>query len=210
MKSDYYIKYKNIIPKHFFEKKNIKILEFGVENGHTTSLFLEMCENNTGSVFSVDCKNYSDLFNSSNWIFIESRDDNYKFIEDKIKNNYFDIICLDTIHTKKHVKKILNYYFKYLNIGGIFLIDGISHIPYLKMNYRDNFYSEINNKEIFDYLLSLKNNIQNNISLDFSFEGSGAARIKKKENTKLIEKKIISRSKTLKNYIRKFFLYFSN
>ena len=210
MKSDYYIKYKNIIPKHFFEKKNIKILEFGVENGHTTSLFLEICENNSGYVFSVDCENYSNLFNNYNWLFIESRDDNFKFIEEKIEKNFFDIICLDTIHTKKHVKKILKYYFKYLKIGGIFLIDGISHIPYLKMNYRDNFYSEINNKEIFDYLLSLKNNINNNISLDFSFEGSGVARIEKKKDINLVEKKIISRRKTSKSYLRKIYLYFSN
>ena len=209
MKSDYYIKYKNIIPKHFFEKKNINILEFGVENGNTTSLFLEICEKNSGSVISVDHKDFSNLFNSSNWIFIESRDDNYKQIEDQIKNNSFDIICLDTIHTKEHVKKILEYYYKYLKVDGIFLIDGISHIPYLKMNYRDNFHSEINNKEIFDYLLELKNNLNNNIILDFSFQGSGVARLTKKENLALIEKKLVSREKTLKNYIRKIFLYFS-
>jgi len=209
MKSDYYIKYKSIIPKHFFEKKNINILEFGVENGNTTSLFLEICEKNSGFVISVDHKDCSNLFNSSNWIFIESRDDNYKQIEDQIKNNSFDIICLDTIHTKKHVKKILEYYYKYLKVDGIFLIDGISHIPYLKMNYRDNFHSEINNKEIFDYLLELKNNLNNNIILDFSFQGSGVARLTKKENLALIEKKLVSREKTLKNYIRKIFLYYS-
>ena len=209
MKSDYYIKYKNIIPKHFFEKKNINILEFGVENGNTTSLFLEICEKNSGSVISVDHKDFSNLFNSANWIFIESKDDNYKQIEDQIKNNSFDIICLDTIHTKEHVKKILEYYYKYLKVDGIFLIDGISHIPYLKMNYRDNFHSEINNKEIFDYLLELKNNLNNNIILDFSFQGSGVARLTKKENLALIEKKLVSREKTLKNYIRKIFSYFS-
>ena len=208
MKSDYYIKYKNIVPKHFFKKENINILEFGVENGNTTSLFLEMCEKNSGSVISVDCKNYSNLFNSSNWIFIESRDDNHKKIEDQIKNNSFDIICLDTIHTKKHVKKILEYYYKYLKVDGIFLIDGISHIPYLKMNYRDNFHSEINNKEIFDYLLELKNKIKNNISLDFSFQGSGVAKLTKKENVILTEKKLVSRVKTLKNFLRKIYLYF--
>ena len=74
-----------------------------------------------------------------------------------------------------------------LKVDGIFLIDGISHIPYLKMNYRDNFHSEINNKEIFDYLLELKNNLNNNIILDFSFQGSGVARLTKKENLKTHE-----------------------
>ena len=103
MKSNYYIKYKNIIPKHFFEKKNINILEFGVETGQTTSLFLEMCKNNKGVVFSVDCKNYSELFKYPNWKFINSRDDDFEQIVMKIKDFKFDIICLDTIHTKKHI-----------------------------------------------------------------------------------------------------------
>jgi len=209
MKSNYYIKYKNIIPKHFFEKKNINILEFGVETGQTTSLFLEMCENNKGVVFSVDCKNYSELFKYPNWKFINSRDDDFEQIVMKIKDFKFDIICLDTIHTKKHIKKILEFYYNYLNVGGIFIIDGICHLPYLKKNYRDNFYSEINNKEIFNYLLSLKNNLENKILLDVSFEGSGVARITKLEHSNLKEKKIASRILTLKNFIRTFYLYFS-
>tara|TARA_B100000674_G_C37928016_1_gene956548 strand:+ start:331 stop:963 length:633 start_codon:yes stop_codon:yes gene_type:complete len=208
MKSNYYNKYKNIIPKHFFEKENIKILEFGVETGQTTSLFLEICETNKGSVFSVDCENYSKLFESPNWTFINLRDDNFAEIETIIKNITFDIICLDTIHTKKHIKKILEFYFKYLKVGGIFIVDGISHLPYIKNNYRDNFYSEINNKEIFDFLLSLKNNSENKILLDVSFEGSGVARITKLENLNLKQKKLISRIFTLKNFLRKFYLYF--
>jgi len=208
MKSNYYNKYKNIIPKHFFGKKNIKILEFGVETGQTTSLFIEICKKNEGSVISIDCKDYSKLFDSPNWKFINLRDDNFKEVEMIIKNIKFDIICLDTIHTKKHVKIILEHYFKFLKIGGIFLIDGVSSLPYLKSNYRDNFFSEVNNKETFEYLICLKNNTKNEIDLDFSFEGSGVARIKKDKDCILKEQKLKSRSNSLKNLLRKIFLYF--
>ncbi len=208
MKSDYYHKYKNIIPKKFFVKKKINILEFGVEKGNTTSLFIELAEHNNGLIFSVDNIDYSKLYKNSKWHFINCRDDNFIKIKKIIGKKKFDIICLDTVHTKAHIKKILEYYFKYLNIGGIFLIDGICSLPYLKYNYRDNFYSEINNNETFNYLVSLKNNLNNKIDLDFSFEGSGVARIKKNRDCKLKEKKVLSRSKSFKNYIRKIYLYF--
>ena len=81
-------------------------------------------------------------------------------------------------------------YFSFLKIGGIFLIDGTSDLPYLKFNYRDNFFSEINNNETFKYLVSLKNNLNNDIDLDFSFDGSGIARIKKNKDCILKEKNL--------------------
>lgn len=203
MKSDYFNKFKSIIPQHFFEKKNINILEFGTEKGNTTSLFIEMCENNNGFVYSVDTVDYSSLFNNSKWKFINCRDDDFELVTQNIGKKTFDIICLDTIHTMDHVKKILLYYYKLLNINGIFLIDGISHLPYLKSNYRDNFYSEINNNEIFDFLINLKNNHDNSIDLDFTFQGSGVARITKFKDVSLLEKKTISRKKSFKNILRK-------
>ena len=144
MKSNYYYKYKNIIPYEFFNKENINILEFGVEKGNTTSLFIDISEKNNGRTISVDVIDYSYLFKSNNWKFIKSRDDDFKYLNTFISNKSFDIICLDTIHTKKHVKIILENYFSFLKIGGIFLIDGTSDLPYLKFNYRDNFIILVN------------------------------------------------------------------
>ena len=203
MKTDYYFKFKNMVPDDFYKKKDINILEFGVGEGNTTSLFLELCERLNGSLISVDIKDCTKLFEKKNWNFIHSEDLNITKIKNYIENKLFDLICLDTIHTKNHIQKMIDIYYKFLKVGGIFLIDGVSHIPYLKNNYRDNFYSEINNQEIFNYLLGLLNNEQNEIQLDFSFQGSGVARIIKNKDVLLKEKKIISRKKTLKNYIRK-------
>lgn len=208
MESNYYYKYKNIIPHEFSNKENINILEFGVEKGNTTKLFIDLADKNNGSAISVDVIDCSHLFKNKNWKFVKSRDDNFEFINTFLTKKNFDIICLDTIHTKKHVKIILEYYFKFLKIGGIFLIDGISSLPYLKSNYRDNFFSEINNNEIFEYLIGLKNNTKNEIDLDFSFEGSGVARIRKNKDCMLKEQKLKSRSKSIKNFLRKIFLYF--
>ena len=76
----------------------------------------------------------------------------------------------------------------------------------MKNSYRNNFFSEINNKEIFNFILKLINNEKNQIEINLSFVGSGVARIAKFKNVKLEEKKIISRIFSLKNIIRKLFI----
>ena len=68
----------NFIYKAVKNIKNIKILEFGVKAGISTSLFLKLCEENEGYLVSVDIDDYSNLFSNKNWHFIHSRDDNFE------------------------------------------------------------------------------------------------------------------------------------
>ena len=106
----------DLIIKDKLEKskiKNIKILEFGVDKGISTALFLDYCNKRSGKLYSVDSINYSHHFDEKNWRFIHGRDDDYMLIK---KNVDFpvDIIFLDTEHTAKHVEKIFYYYYKFL------------------------------------------------------------------------------------------------
>ena len=91
-----------------------------------------MCEEKNGFLYSVDVVDYSHHFKSKNWKFIHCQDDNYNLIE-KVIPEKFDIIYLDTIHTAYHVEKILYHYFDKLKVGGVFLIDDTSSLPYLKI-----------------------------------------------------------------------------
>ena len=126
--------------------KKLKILEFGVNKGYSTSLFLKFCQQTKSKLISVDTIDYSKLFNDKNWKFIKCRDDEFAKIN-KIVKWPVDIIFLDTEHTAKHVEKILNLYFNKLKVGGLFIIDDISWLPYVKNAYRDNEWIENNNKE---------------------------------------------------------------
>ena len=93
--------------------KNIKeptIIEFGVKEGRSTKIFLEMCKNNDGKLFSIDTDDYSSLFTNPKWNFIQSRDDNFSYLENKLPKK-FDIIYLDSTHEAEHVEKIFYYYF---------------------------------------------------------------------------------------------------
>ena len=110
---------------------NIKILEFGVREGVSTKLFVNLAEKNNGMVFSVDINDYSSLINSNKWKFIHSRDDNFEFIKKEVENE-FDVILLDSLHEAEHVKNIIYKYYNLLKKGGYFFIDDISWLPYLK------------------------------------------------------------------------------
>ena len=204
---EYHKKFYDLINDDLLGKENLNILEFGVKDGISTSIFLDICKKKKGKVISVDINDHSDLFKDSNWNFIHARDDDYEKIDKHILNN-IDVICLDTIHEQTHIKKIIDHYYEKLKVDGLFLIDGISSMPYYKNSYRDNFYSEINNDETAKYLQKLYFNNKDKIDLYFSFIGSGLAKIKKIDVGKLnLEKKMKSRKYSLKNLIRLFLKY---
>jgi len=192
-----------VISKFINKFSQPNILEFGVQSGSSTKKFLEICQINNGKLYSVDIHDYSNLFKDENWTFIQDRDDNFNAIKEKIPKK-IDIIYLDTIHTAKHVQKIFHNYYEILNKSGLFIIDDISWLPYLKNSDFNNFFCEINNKETFDYLLNIYNSNLNNFELSFFFKHTGTAVIEKLTINKLnypIETK--TREYSLKNILRK-------
>ena len=200
--SDYLHKIDTFLKKDLSKINNPQIVEFGVREGRSTKLFLDLCDQNNGKLFSVDIDDYSNLFTNKNWKFIKSRDDNFDFLENILPKE-IDIIYLDSLHEADHVEKIFYHYFKKLKINGYFFIDDISWVPYLKTEERNNFYCEINNKETFEKILSIYSSNQNNFDLEFSFISSGMCKIIKKNDHLNLQKKLIFRSDSIKNYLRK-------
>ena len=102
------------------------------------------------------------------------------------------------------MEKILKLYFNKLKLGGLFIIDDISWLPYVKNAYRDSEWIENNNKETFLKLLEIYNINQKNFDISFLFYESGLAVLKKKKNKLNNPKKIYSRKFSIKNILRKF------
>ena len=181
---------------------NIKILEFGVREGVSTKLFVSLAEKNNGKVFSIDLEDYSNLLKSNKWKFIHSRDDNFELVKREVDDE-FDVILLDSQHEANHVKNIIYNYYDLLKKGGYFFIDDVSWLPYLKKNYRDSFWCEVNNKETFNIILDIYSENILNFDLEYTFISSGFALIKKKTDKKLnpiIKKK--DRSFSIRNLLR--------
>ena len=61
-KDDYLRKLNSFMMKHLESKKNVNILEFGVEKVFHKN-FLDICKNSGSKLYSVDVDDYSNLFN---------------------------------------------------------------------------------------------------------------------------------------------------
>ena len=203
IKNDYLRKLQNFIISEILDIQNIKILEFGVNKGFSTKMFLEICKKNNGKLYSVDIEDFSGIVNDENWTFIHCRDDDYNKIE-KIIPDKLDLIYLDSYHEPNHVEKIIYHYYPKIKDNGLYIIDDVCWIPYVKNNYRDNFGNEMANLETFNRILEIYYQNENNFDLEFSFVGSGLAKITKK-NSNIINKskRIPDRSKSLLNFIKK-------
>jgi hypothetical protein len=69
---------------------------------------------------------------------------------------------------------------------------------------------EVNNYETFNKLLEIYNKNLENINIEFSFLGTGAAKILKLKNSNLTKpKKLNNRFYSLKNFFRKFYVFLS-
>lgn len=205
--NNYQKKLSEFVFKDIKSKKNLNILEFGVRYGQSTRKFIEIVEKNGGHLYSIDIDNCKHISKSNSWTFIQSRDDNFSYLE-SILPKKFDLIYLDSFHNAKHVEKIFYYYWKKLKLNGLFIIDDISHIPYLKNNVRDNFNCEINNQETFEKLIEIFSCNHHNFTIFFSFRDSGLAKIKKQTVFGLNKEKIYSRKFSFKNFFRKLYLNF--
>ena len=201
---DYISKLENSLLPLIKDINKPNILELGVQRGRSTLKFLKICNENDGKLFSIDVEDCSAVSDDKRWKFIKSRDDNFEYIKSIIPER-LNVIFIDTIHEAAHVKEIFYYYYKFLVPGGYIFIDDISHLPYLD-NKKSNFYCEINNKETFDEILNIYYFNHESFDLNFSFESSGLAIIKKKNDNELnISQKIVSRKYSLKNIVRKLF-----
>ena len=201
--NDHYRKLINFVYEKIKHIEEPTILEFGVRGGVSTKMFIELCEARSGNLYSIDVKDCKSVSKSKRWNFIQSRDDNFDLIKNKIPEK-FDIIFLDTLHEAQHVKKVFYYYYKFLKADGFFFIDDTSWLPYVKKNYRDGVYAEINNQETFEILLKIYFANYLNFDLEFSFVSSGFALAKKLNNNELNSpRKIPSRKLGVKNLMWK-------
>ena len=202
--SDYIYKLDTFLKDDLLKLNKPQIVEFGVKEGRSTKIFLDICKQKSGNLYSIDIEDYSHLSKDPNWKFFKTRDDNFKYLEEKLPKE-IDVIYLDSLHEADHVEKIFYHYFKKLNLNGIFYIDDISWLPYLKNEKRNNFYCEINNKETFERILSIYQANQDNFDLEFSFISSGMCKVIKKKKDLNKRKKILLRDQSIKNQIRKIF-----
>lgn len=180
------------------------ILELGVQEGRSTKMFLEICDQNDGDLISVDVLDCSKVSNNPRWKFIHSSDDNFELV-----NNYLDkkidVLLIDSLHEPNHIKKVFYNYFNYVKINGLIFIDDVIWLPYVKGEYRDSEFVETINRLTFNKILEIYNSNKENMKLDINFNGSGLAIIKKTKDLLNKEKKIKNRLFSIKNIFKRIY-----
>ena len=202
IENDYERKLVNFMISEIKHLKDFNILEFGVSRGISTKMFLDLCNTNNGKLYSVDVDDYSNLFSDKNWKFIHCRDDNFQKVENSIPEK-LDLIYLDSYHEPNHVQKIFMHYYPMLKTNGFYIM--MMYVGYHMLKKIIETILDLKSHIIILFkILNIYNNNFKNFDLDFTFVGSGLAKISKKNNNKLNEPKVvISRNFTIKNFIRK-------
>ena len=113
------------------------------------------------------------------------------------------------MHEAKHVAKIIYHYYPFLKPGGIFLVDDISCLQYLKGTKKNSFGNEIANQETFEIIQEIFFFNKENFDLSYSFVDSGLAIIRKLNNKKLnSRRKLNYRKYSFLNLLRKIKKFF--
>lgn len=123
--------YFDIYEKHFskFRNKDITLLEIGVGHGGSLQMWSSYFTKNSkivGMDIFPECKNYQE---PGFEIEIGSQNDTDMLDMIISKYNNFDIIIDDGSHINDYTIFTFNYLFKYLNEGGVYLIEDV-HTSY--------------------------------------------------------------------------------
>tara|TARA_Y100000310_G_scaffold121056_1_gene119833 strand:+ start:2639 stop:3301 length:663 start_codon:yes stop_codon:yes gene_type:complete len=140
--------YMIIYEKYFDSIKNdsLKILEMGVKKGQSLKIWKEYFKNSTIYGFDfgwpeIGITKYIDQFSNDPKIKIfignqEKREDLKKFINKY--NESFDIIIDDSGHSMIGQQQSLGFLFKYLNTGGLYIIEDLGTSLGNKSSYKIN------------------------------------------------------------------------
>ncbi len=141
-----------------FRKRRINFLEIGTWKGTSVAAFYFYLKK--AKIFCID-KNFKLAFKGLriNFFNCDTRkpDELSKFINFFRKKNCdsFDVIIDDGSHLLSDMFKNLNYFFKYLSPGGLYVIEDYNHPKYF------NYLNDADQQEPFmdDVLLSLKRKV---------------------------------------------------
>lgn len=157
------------------------ILELGTREGISTSVFLKVCQENGGEVFSVDIDDCSGVSDDPCWHFIQSDSTDVARILAAAPSlgSGIDILLIDSLHTRSHVQKEFFCWYPYLNSGAIVFFDDVDPFIYRKRNRKDGLFNEFNWQEIQDFLIEVFRANEDSMRLSIHFGSSGLAVLEK-------------------------------
>lgn len=157
------------------QKDKPVILELGTRKGISTTMFLQVCQENGGHLYSVDIEDFSDIFSGDNWTFILSD----SVAIDKICNKYpelkngIDILLIDSLHKRSHVEKEMYGWFPLLNKNAIIFFDDLDPNPYRQNHRKDSLHLEFDWQNMQDGVLDIFHSNEEDYTLEIMYGSTG-------------------------------------
>jgi predicted O-methyltransferase YrrM len=183
------------------------ILELGTAKGQSTTVFLQACEEKEGRLVSVDIADCSQLSDSKRWQFVQSDSTDVDFILYRAPylKEGIDILYVDSLHNKEHVRKELTSWYPYLNEKAWVFFDDVDSNPYRKGNRKDKFRAEFSCNEIHGYVQDFFYANEDSLRLSIMYGSTGLAclyKLSPKGAAPQEAKPIVHRRKTILNMMR--------
>ena len=169
-----------------FKQDKIKVLEIGSYAGASAAAFAKYFKN--ASIFCLDI-NISNFIYSSKRIQVYGLDINnekqlnkiLKKISLETDSNFFDIIIDDGSHYLSDILFSLKFLFRYINRGGLYIIEDFKHPNYYSYNknidhiFADQVLTNLKEKSLFKSDIFNKSDqiyLQDNISSIVNYKGN--------------------------------------
>ncbi|MDA8560045.1 class I SAM-dependent methyltransferase [Candidatus Pelagibacter bacterium] len=167
------------------KKKELIIVELGVDKGQSTKVFLNaICKKKNSKLISIDIRDCSNAAKSNKWVFVQQNSVDIKNLlkTQPIIKDGIDILYIDSLHTKSHVLNEIYNYFEYIKQNGVIYFDDVDSSPYMNGQRKDSINTELDNRDIHELLEAIFR--ANYSSIDFSIiKGStGLAKFVKHSN----------------------------
>jgi len=171
--------------KEAFSRDNPTIVELGVDQGHSTKVFLNSIDGKTdATLISVDIRDCSGAVECDTWNFLQtdSADANSIINSCPVIKDGIDILYVDSLHTPQHVLREVYGFFAWVKKEGVIYFDDVDSCPYKKGQRKDSILVENANREIHKLLEAIFQANLNDLDFTVMRGSTGLAKFTKKSN----------------------------
>jgi predicted O-methyltransferase YrrM len=157
------------------------VVEFGVDKGRSTCVFLSACEATGGHLYSVDIRDCSEVAESDAWTFIQQSDQEIDAIlaQAPALTSGIDLLHIDSLHAEEHVRRLLMKWFPYVKPGGYITFHDVDPTPFMQGQRKDNPRHELEVIGVADLIKEFFYANEDHLFLEFHFGSTGMGIMRK-------------------------------
>lgn len=116
------------------------VVEFGVDKGRSTCVFLQACEETGGRLVSVDVSDCREVAHSNAWTFVQQDDLDRARLLAAVPDlqDGIDLLHIDSLHSQEHVRQLLMTWYRDVKAGGYITFHDVDPTPYLRGQRKDS------------------------------------------------------------------------